>query len=128
MTHATDTISDRGRFPFDYEGADTVSMAVVFAAAAAAGVDPIEAPPLADVINPRCLNKLFAGTVADDRVEPARLSFRYLGSRVTIDGGGWICVDRSGDRDADAGEHEGRPPEEPTGAGRAPSGSGPPSR
>ncbi|MFB6124764.1 MAG: HalOD1 output domain-containing protein [Halanaeroarchaeum sp.] len=52
MTHTTDTKSSRGRLPFDYAGADTVSMAVVFAAAEAAGVDPVEAPPLADVINP----------------------------------------------------------------------------
>ncbi|WP_440765270.1 HalOD1 output domain-containing protein [Natronorubrum sp. DTA7] len=43
----------------DFTGDQTASLAVIEAIAAVSGTDPVELPPLYDVINPDALNALF---------------------------------------------------------------------
>ena len=82
---------DEYRTAFDFGGSQPLSSAVVFAVCAVSGVDPREAPPLHDVIDPDSLDRLFrTNHLSHDG--PVRLTFTYDGYDVTIQSEGWIRV------------------------------------
>ncbi|MEY7847598.1 HalOD1 output domain-containing protein [Natrarchaeobius sp. A-rgal3] len=56
--------------------------------------DPIDLPPLYDVIDPSALDSLFRSTPTNRRSQGS-LTFRYCGYRVTIDARDEISVEES---------------------------------
>ncbi|MDG5761945.1 hypothetical protein QA600_21725 [Natronococcus sp. A-GB1] len=70
----------------------TPVVAVVSAVADAAGTDPLELPPLSNVINPEALNDL-VGAEKSSGLES--ISFEYAGYDVVVSGAGDIEVVRS---------------------------------
>lgn len=68
--------------------ADATSIAVVEAVAAASGRDPLSLdPPLSRVVDTDALDRI----VRSD--SPTRITFRYAGHRVEVEGDGTIRVD-----------------------------------
>ena len=70
---------------------ESASEAVVRAVADARGRDPIELPPLHNVIDPDALNELFSDTIAGT-ARSGRLVFEYGGCTVALDGPNEVLV------------------------------------
>ena len=70
----------------------TLVVAVVSAVADAAGTDPLELPPLGDVIDPEALNDL-VGSGGGSGLES--VTFEYAGYTVWVTGDGDVRVTRS---------------------------------
>lgn len=71
---------------------EQVTTAVVFAVSTVLGIDPIEAPPLEEVIDPDALNMLFLDPIDEAAHDSLVVEFPYMGYTVTVDGNGWITV------------------------------------
>lgn len=78
---------DEGGFSFDLTGSPTPSDVVVKAVAEAASVDPMELPPLSDVVDPDALDALF------QEQGPSHVSFGYSGYDVELDSAGTVVVE-----------------------------------
>lgn len=63
--------------------------AVVSAVAEASGSDPLDLPPLADVIDPDALNTLFASRSG---ASEAKIRIQYAGYEVIVEGEGAVHV------------------------------------
>lgn len=76
----------------DFSGTQTASLAVIEAVAAVSGTDPIELPPLYDVVNPDALDAMFE---PHDRREGSnlRVEFTYNGFDVVVREGPEVTVD-----------------------------------
>lgn len=78
---------------------EDVSMAVVDAVADATGADPLELPPLCDVVDPDAVDSL----VQADRPAAERslleIRFSVAGCEVVVDSGGNVTATPGGDRD-----------------------------
>lgn len=59
---------------------------IVTAVADAKGVDPTTLPPLFEVVDPECLNGIFAVTARGDARAGGTVTFRWAGCRVAVDG------------------------------------------
>ncbi|MXR42643.1 hypothetical protein GRX01_15020 [Halobaculum sp. WSA2] len=71
------------------EGTDaTAILAVVARVASVSGVDPLELPPLYDVIDPDALNAIFSGRAEDGSDGGVTVSFEYADHRVRVSGCG----------------------------------------
>lgn len=77
---------------------DAVSQRVVDAVAAASDVDPLDLPPLYDVIDPDALDDLFADTTSTGRTGSARVVFTLDGCEVTVSGDGTVDVSAPDER------------------------------
>lgn len=75
------------------ESAEPISLSIVEAVADAEGVDPAELdPPLATVVDPTAIDRLFSRSRADSSgVE--RLSLTYRGYRVAIESDGEVHLE-----------------------------------
>lgn len=60
---------------------------VVTAVAETKQVDVTALPPLYDVIDPECLNGIFDATSRGTERSGGRLSFRWAGCRIVVEGG-----------------------------------------
>lgn len=73
-----------------------LTMAIVYAIAAARGVDPTEvlSPPLYDAVDVPAIEQAFFGSRATDKpgTDPGSLEFRYEEFLVEVKGDGWITV------------------------------------
>ena len=67
------------------------SRAAIEAVAESERIDPVDLPPLGDVIDPEALNGLFA----DRESTRGRIRFRYHGYEVTVDERGHVTLERS---------------------------------
>lgn len=77
--------------------ATNLSQSVVEAVADAEGVDPLElSPPLYEVIDPDALDRVFAVTPANGRMD-GQLTFLYNGYEVTVCGDGYVTVEERGE-------------------------------
>ncbi|WP_207588185.1 HalOD1 output domain-containing protein [Halomontanus rarus] len=77
-----------------YAADESVSEAVVETVASVSGVDPVELDPLYYTIDPDALDALFAPRpAAGDLPRDVRLSFSYVGLRVTVTAAGRIIVE-----------------------------------
>lgn len=65
---------------------DSATSRVLEAVAVTSGVDPLELPPLYDVVDPDKLDALVASTT------DGKVSFTYAGYEVTVDGGSGVEV------------------------------------
>lgn len=75
----------------DFTGDQTASLAVIETVAAVSGTDPIELPPLYDVINPDALNALFEPH--DRRTGSGlRVEFSYNGFDIVVREGPKVVV------------------------------------
>lgn len=71
---------------------EATSTAVVRAVSAVEGRDPLSLRPLADVIDPEALNRLF-GSRYDGTARPGgRLTFAYSGYWITIENGEYLAL------------------------------------
>ncbi|MFB9823158.1 HalOD1 output domain-containing protein [Halobaculum roseum] len=68
------------------ENEATVIHAVVASVASVSGTDPIELPPLYDVIDPDALASLCSGRRSDGSDSSVRVSFEYADHLVTVSG------------------------------------------
>lgn len=78
----------------EYEvGADELlSAAVVRAVSAAEGRDPLDLPPLDDILATAALDLLFASDACGQPRTGGRLSFVYSDSRVTIENDEYLTI------------------------------------
>ena len=75
----------------DFTGTQTASLAVIEAVSAVSGTDPIELPPLYDVVNPDALNALFEPH--ERRTDSnLRVEFSYNGFDIVVRGGSEVVV------------------------------------
>ncbi|WP_226006963.1 HalOD1 output domain-containing protein [Natrinema salinisoli] len=63
---------------------DAVHERIVTGVAALEGVDPTALPPLFDAVDPDALTAIFATTVSGGE-RTGRISFRYVGHKVTVE-------------------------------------------
>jgi hypothetical protein len=68
-----------------------VTTSVVLAVADAAGIDPIDLPPIYDIVDPDALDGLF-GAAGGRRLD-GEVSFRYYGYLVTVRSDGGLTVE-----------------------------------
>lgn len=71
---------------------ESVSMAVVRAVSAVEGREPDLLPPLADVLDPDALDRLFAPRSVGTARTGGRISFVYSTCSVTIDNGEYLTL------------------------------------
>jgi hypothetical protein len=86
------------RTDYDKSGPETISTTVVLAACEVNGMDPADAPPLSEVIEPSSLDRLFNGTVRSPSERTTRVIIPYLGNLIVVDGAGWIGIYRWDDQ------------------------------
>ena len=70
-----------------------LSEKVVETVAEQVGVDELELPHLANVIDPDALDALFTSPPASNRSSPASVDFEYADQRVTVFADGTIAVE-----------------------------------
>ncbi|SDK22188.1 HalOD1 output domain-containing protein [Natronorubrum texcoconense] len=75
----------------DFSGSQTASLAVIETVAAVSRMDPIELPPLYDVINPDALNTLFEPHERRTDSE-LRIEFSYNGFDIVVREGPEVVV------------------------------------
>lgn len=83
-------------------GNSAVSQRVVAAVADARDVDPLELPPLYDVIDPDALDQLFAQDARGSEKGPRRVIFVVAGCEVVVHSDGGVDVTVSGERESTA--------------------------
>lgn len=81
-------------------GNDSVSQRVVAAVADARDEDPLELPPLYDVIDPDALDQLFNREVAGGRTGPGRVIFILAGCEVVVHSDGEVDATAPGARES----------------------------
>lgn len=69
------------------ERAHRISVNVIEAIADECGIDPLELPPLYDVVDPDALDTLFR-----DPDVTGTVSFTYMDRRVSVDPGGTVTI------------------------------------
>ena len=84
---------------FSAEEPEGLTAAVVEGIAKAAGVSPLEIPPLAASIDPDALESLFHG-----RATPFQITFTYHGYTVCVESPGVVTVGRPASRETDRSE------------------------
>jgi len=76
----------------------TLSETILFEVAALEGVDPLDLPPLFEVVDPESLDELFAGRRSSSPPAPGRspvtVGFVYHGYRITATSDGTLLVER----------------------------------
>ena len=79
----------------DYELApdELLSIAVVKAISTVENCDPLDLPPLADVVDTDALDMLFGTDGTGEPKAGGRLSFVYSESRVTIENGEYLTIE-----------------------------------
>jgi len=82
---------DRYRTYFDFDGAESLVTAIVYAVCALTGDDPRTAPLLSEVIDPVALDRLFGNATTRPR-GTFEIEFTYNGCDVTVDSRGRIDV------------------------------------
>lgn len=80
------------RTEFDFLGRPA-SVAVAEAVAAAAGMDPVDIPPLHSIVDPDALDILFAPTSVGDVRPGGSTTFDFEGYRVTVRSHGTIEIE-----------------------------------
>lgn len=73
------------------------SEAVVNTVFTVTGTDPLDLPPLHDVIDPDALNELFAPTLAGPSRSGGTVTFEFAGYRVTVKGHGVVEIEADDD-------------------------------
>lgn len=68
------------------EGGTTTCERIVTAVADTKGVDATTLPPLYDVVDPECLNRIFDPTARGNARAGGTITFRWAGCRVTVEG------------------------------------------
>lgn len=71
---------------------DSLSITVVESVAEAAGVDPVDLPPLYTAIDPDALDQLFGKRLVSDTTAVGSVRFVYDGYEVTASAGGDVTV------------------------------------
>ncbi|NHN48499.1 hypothetical protein G9464_12980 [Halostella sp. JP-L12] len=95
MTSRSDAVAPTSQSPsnitvrHDFESAHSISTTVVTAVSDAVDVSALDLPPLSETIDADALNALFRTEL--DRT-PDRVSFTYVGCRVTVRGDGTVAV------------------------------------
>jgi hypothetical protein len=93
---AYDTATDCYRVRHDFGRDRSIDATVAAAVAAVVDADPAATRPLAEVIDPDALDRLFdpsADASRDDGGPPTgRVVFRYLGCEVSVDAAGTVSI------------------------------------
>lgn len=79
---------------------EPVSTRVIAAVADACDVDPLELPPLGDVLDPDALDQLFNSF--DSRIGPGRVDFMMAGCEVVVHSDGEVVVTPPGEQSSAA--------------------------